>query len=78
MSTLGKELAVARILKGKTQGELAREAGIPQSELSKVERGHYLPNPELERRLKEVYGWTEEIASLCANGRHADQYVRSA
>lgn len=75
--TLGKELLIARILRGRAQHEIAREVGINVSVLSEIEHGRRFPNPDLERRLKEAAGWSEEISFFCANGRCTDRIVRS-
>ena len=59
---LGKELQIARVLQNRTQRELAKEVGISVPELCKIERGHYLPNAALERKLKVAYRWSETIS----------------
>ncbi len=75
---LGKELVIARILVGKTQKQVADEVGIPAPELCRIERGLYLPSPELEQRLKAACDWFEDISLFCQRAKLYSQYAKSA
>ncbi|WP_256729588.1 MULTISPECIES: helix-turn-helix domain-containing protein [unclassified Pseudoalteromonas] len=56
MQSLGKELKRLRSDKKWTQAFAAREIGIQQSYLSKLENGQFIPSPEVIEKLKRCYG----------------------
>jgi transcriptional regulator with XRE-family HTH domain len=53
---LGRALYLIRDLRGKSQAEVAREAGIGKSQLSKYEGGRELPKLESLRKVLKVLG----------------------
>ena len=55
---------VARVLSGKKQCEVAREARIPFSALSMIENGWLIPKPAQLKRLKKVLPRLEEAEGL--------------
>lgn len=67
---IGLKLRAARVRSGKKQGEVAKEVGISQTWLSRVELGKENPSKDLVYRLKEATGWTAAIAQLVTNGYH--------
>lgn len=50
---------INRILQGKTQHEIAQEAGITQAYVSQIERG-IVPKPEILNRIARVLNMNEE------------------
>lgn len=65
MSNLGFELKVARTIAGKSQGEVAKEAGVTAVWLCNLERGRTESVSEATaERLKEAAGWTPELAEF--------------
>ncbi|XQF92916.1 helix-turn-helix domain-containing protein [Pseudoalteromonas espejiana] len=55
MQALGMELKRLRANKKWTQAFAAREIGIQQSYLSKLENGQFIPSPEVIEKLKLCY-----------------------
>ena len=55
---------VARVLSGRKQLEVAREAKIPISVLSMIENGWLTPKPAQLKRLKRVLPRLEEAENL--------------
>ena len=53
---LGLALFVVRSLKGRSQGDVSREAGLGRSQLSKYETGRVLPRLDTLRKLLQVLG----------------------
>ncbi len=70
---LGALLAARRKELGKTQGEVGRQAGMRQEELSRLERGQ-LPGFTANRllRLAHVLGLTLSLQSTASKGRTLD------
>ena len=60
MSPLGMELKRLRANKNWTQAFAAREIGIQQSYLSKLENGQFIPSPDVIKKLKTCYKVTFE------------------
>ncbi len=56
MQALGMELKRLRANKKWTQAYAAREIGIQQSYLSKLENGQFIPSTEVIEKLKLCYG----------------------
>lgn len=56
MQALGMELKRLRSDKKWTQAFAAREIGIQQSYLSKLENGQFIPSPEVLEKLSSCYG----------------------
>jgi len=54
---LGKRLRCARTALGKTQGQLAKDFGIPRQTLAAYEKGHCEPPCSLLKRLCENFGF---------------------
>lgn len=52
---LGDKIKIARQQKGWTQSEVAKETGIPQTTISKIENNIYEPNIEQLQKLIEFY-----------------------
>jgi transcriptional regulator with XRE-family HTH domain len=53
---LGKALALVRELRGKTQAQVARAAGVGKSQLSKYENGKELPKLDSLEKLLDALG----------------------
>jgi transcriptional regulator with XRE-family HTH domain len=47
-------LRVKRIRAGLTQSELAKRVGLTQPLISQLERGFYIPGPELMQRINDA------------------------
>jgi transcriptional regulator with XRE-family HTH domain len=60
---VGAELRAARERAGLTQAQAARELGVAQTSVSALERGLYLPDPDI---------WTRLVASYGVGADHAD------
>ena len=60
VSMLGLELKIARIRKGRTQLEVAREVGIHPSRLSKLENGWEQPRPNELKAIRTALALIEE------------------
>jgi transcriptional regulator with XRE-family HTH domain len=64
---LGRALVLLRSLRGKSQSEAAREAGMGKSQLSKYENGQEVPKLEsLEKLLRSLGVGLLDLASLLA------------
>ena len=57
---LGKLLREKRLLREWTQGYAAKEIGIQQSYLSKLENNQFIPSDEVIEKLKQVYDLSDE------------------
>jgi transcriptional regulator with XRE-family HTH domain len=77
---VGKTLALLRELRGKSQGKMAREAGIGKSQLSKYETGKELPKLDsLEKVLNALQvGYFDFFYTLYLVDRRAAALVRPA
>jgi len=49
-----QRLKAARVLRGLTQRQLADSLGKPENEISRIETGRSIPDPETKRRIAEV------------------------
>ena len=58
---------VARRVRGLTQSELERRAGLPATMLSKIERGERVPDPATKKRIAMALG--EEVDALFPRSR---------
>jgi transcriptional regulator with XRE-family HTH domain len=61
---LGRILRLFREMRGFSQGQVAREAGVGRSQLSKYERGTTLPTLDSLERLLEVLGFRQDAFFL--------------
>jgi DNA-binding XRE family transcriptional regulator len=56
------ELVIARLTQGKTQWDLRKETGIPQSKISLFENGYLNPSEKEKKAIAEALGMeVEEI-----------------
>ena len=72
---LGRALYLIRDLRGKSQAEVAREAGIGKSQLSKYEGGRELPKLESLRKVLTVLdvGPLEFFYTMCLLDREGEK-----
>jgi transcriptional regulator with XRE-family HTH domain len=56
LGDMGSRIAQLRRAKGWNQGELARRMGLKSAQISKFERGAYMPKTDILPRLSEVLG----------------------
>ena len=54
-------LRLLRTARGMSQDDLATISGVPRYDLSKIETGRMLPNPEWDRDLRQSVGWTAQV-----------------
>lgn len=54
-------MQMRRLVLGKTQGEVARDAGVTKQALSRYERGAGRPHPKRIYRLAVAYGYAKEV-----------------
>ncbi len=60
--TIGLELTIARIVNGRSAKEVAKDARVHPTDLSRIERGWLKPTTEQEARIKEAAGWSPFIS----------------
>jgi transcriptional regulator with XRE-family HTH domain len=58
---LGKALSLLRELRGKSQAEIARAAGVGKSQISKYEKGRELPKLDSLARILEALGVAPQV-----------------
>lgn len=58
----GKELAVARVLSGKTARTVSAETGINKASISRIENGRENPTPIQLAKLRVAVGWSPQIS----------------
>lgn len=76
MMDYGTKLRIMRTVRDMPQTEVEKAAGLPHTTLSHIERGRYLPSPDVEARIREALDWPEppldEIAFGILEGEIAD------
>jgi ribosome-binding protein aMBF1 (putative translation factor) len=50
-----------RAIKGWSQIDLAKAANVPNFDLSKIETGKMLPNPDWDEAIRDALGWSAEV-----------------
>ncbi len=73
MPELGKRIRDARINKGMSQAEVAREMGLKQASISQFENGQRVPMPANIRKLAGILGVEETILA----GKDEGQFERA-
>ncbi len=78
---LGFELKIARVISGKSQGQVAQEAGVSAVWLCTLEKGRTTSAKESTiERLKVAAGWTPELAEFLRDtvqeGRHSERCLK--
>ena len=63
---IGTQIRVMRVVRGISQGNLARLAGIAGRDLSQIETGKMLPTPETERCIKAPLRWPAQAEAAYA------------
>lgn len=77
MANFGSKLREFRTLVGKTQGELGKALGVPQSTISKWEKGLQRPSPQYAERLQTLIGIPiAELLGLAAQAEPATTGAR--
>ena len=64
MAHIGRELAVARVLSGKTARQVSAETRIHTTIISRIENGRENPTARQLDALKRATGWTEHLSFL--------------
>jgi transcriptional regulator with XRE-family HTH domain len=60
-------IRIARAIRGLTQRDIEREAGLPKTVLSRIERGHWQPDPATQLRI--AMALEEDVNDLFPRGR---------
>lgn len=63
----GPQLRVARVARGLTLVETARQAGVAMSTLSRLENGVTPLRPDVEARIKDIVQWNQAFDQLFAS-----------
>ena len=58
---LSERLKTLRTMRGLTQEELGKRAGIPVNYISHMETGKVIPAGEWDARIREALDWTPEV-----------------
>lgn len=61
MENIGTKIKVARLERGLTQADVARQVRCSRNHVSSIERGVHMPSLMLWLKLKVVFGWSKLI-----------------